>query len=55
MPEEDMYRTFNMGIGMIAVVEADRGEAVAEALRKEGEEVYEIGKIVPGSGRAQIR
>jgi len=55
VPEEDMYRTFNMGIGMIAVVEADQGEAMAGALRKDGEEVYEIGKIVTGSGRVQIR
>jgi phosphoribosylformylglycinamidine cyclo-ligase len=48
MPE--LLKTFNCGIGMIAVVAADRAGAVADLLRAEGEGVYELGRIVPGDG-----
>lgn len=44
-PEADMRRTFNLGIGMIAIVaDADAG-AVSEALRAAGETVFRIGEV----------
>ncbi|KAI1429398.1 phosphoribosylamine--glycine ligase [Xylaria sp. FL1777] len=46
----EMARTFNTGIGMVAVVAAADAEQVAQTLRDEGETVYTIGKLV---GRAQ--
>ena len=48
MPE--LLKTFNCGIGMIAVVAASEAEALATLLRAEGETVYQIGRIVPGAG-----
>ncbi len=46
--EYEMYRTFNMGIGMIAVVsEADAERAMA-VLAENGEIPYRIGTIVAG-------
>jgi len=48
MPE--LLKTFNCGIGMIAVVAADRAGALTELLRSEGETVYALGHIVPGEG-----
>ena len=48
MPE--LLKTFNCGIGMIAVVAADRAEALADLLRASGETVYTLGHIVPGEG-----
>ncbi len=48
MPE--LLKTFNCGIGMIAVVAADRAEALTELLAREGETVYTLGRIVPGDG-----
>lgn len=45
--EEEMFRVFNMGIGMILVVgERDSG-AVASVLHDSGETVYEIGFVAP--------
>jgi len=35
---------------MIAVVAADRAEALTELLRADGETVYALGQIVPGEG-----
>jgi phosphoribosylformylglycinamidine cyclo-ligase len=47
--EAEMYRTFNMGIGMILVV-SDRNVPVLEKhLSSLGEPVYEIGSIVRGN------
>jgi phosphoribosylformylglycinamidine cyclo-ligase len=50
----EMMKTFNCGIGMVAVVPADRSEEAAALLRGEGEEVHEIGRIVdrPAGGEA---
>ena len=42
----EMLRTFNCGIGMIAVVPADKAEAVMAVLAREGETVCRLGRIV---------
>ncbi|USU09101.1 phosphoribosylformylglycinamidine cyclo-ligase [Sphingomonadaceae bacterium OTU29MARTA1] len=52
---EEMARTFNCGIGMAVVVEADRADAVATALRAAGETVHAIGRIEPGPRGCTVR
>jgi phosphoribosylformylglycinamidine cyclo-ligase len=51
--EDEMFRVFNCGIGMVAVVAREDAKRAAEALRSEGETVYEIGAIEKGAGEAQ--
>ena len=46
----EMYRTFNMGIGMILIVDQKDVDQVKENLASRGEAVYEIGRIVSGDG-----
>jgi len=46
--EDQMYRTFNMGIGMVMVVAADRVFRITKELEALGEIVYTIGKIAEG-------
>jgi phosphoribosylformylglycinamidine cyclo-ligase len=55
--EAEMLRTFNCGIGMIAVVPQERADAVADALRREGERPVLIGEAIAHSAgeRVQIR
>ena len=45
---KEMYRTFNMGVGMVLVVDAAEADAVRAHLREAGEVFYELGKVVPG-------
>lgn len=42
----EMARTFNCGIGMVAVATADRAAALAEIFEAAGERVFQIGRIV---------
>jgi len=49
----EMLRTFNCGVGMIAVVPAEKVEAVSAVLAREGESVFPLGRMVArGEGDA---
>jgi phosphoribosylformylglycinamidine cyclo-ligase len=52
VPRDDVYRAFNMGIGLVVVVVAD---AVPSAKTATGGEALVIGEIVPGEGRVDLR
>ncbi len=45
-----MLRTFNCGLGMIAVVAQKDAATVAKALTDAGESVHEVGVIEPAPG-----
>ncbi|MEM7627215.1 MAG: phosphoribosylformylglycinamidine cyclo-ligase [Planctomycetota bacterium] len=49
--DDEMMRVFNMGIGYTLIVRPHFAEAVADKLRRAGETVVTLGKIVPGRGR----
>lgn len=46
VPEDDMRRTFNLGIGLIAVVPSERAGQTMDRLRSAGERPILIGEIV---------
>ena len=45
----EMLRTFNCGIGMIAIVPPAKADAVEAVLRQEGETVVRLGEVVPSA------
>ena len=49
----EMYRTFNMGIGMAVVVSKKDGEKAVRLLNKLGEEALVIGKV--GKAKAEVK
>lgn len=54
IPEMDMYNTFNMGIGMIVAVDADKADAAVACLEAAGEKAYIIGELAEGSKDVEI-
>lgn len=46
--DEAMYNTFNMGIGMMLVVDPSDADKTIEAIKAAGENAYVIGEIVEG-------
>jgi phosphoribosylformylglycinamidine cyclo-ligase len=49
---EEMFRVFNMGIGMVAVVAPGSLVEVSRSLSQAGQRALPIGRIVPAPGRA---
>ena len=50
LDDAEMLRTFNCGIGMVAIAARDRADAVIAALTDAGEEPIRIGDVEPGRG-----
>jgi phosphoribosylformylglycinamidine cyclo-ligase len=47
--DAEMFRTFNMGVGMIIVCAAQDAEAIKSHLQARGEACYEIGRVTEGN------
>jgi phosphoribosylformylglycinamidine cyclo-ligase len=48
IPSHEMFRTFNMGIGMVLVVPSEKFKKVQQVLDRAGEKAYTIGRVVRG-------
>ncbi|MEX0841299.1 MAG: phosphoribosylformylglycinamidine cyclo-ligase, partial [Xanthobacteraceae bacterium] len=53
--QDEMLRTFNCGIGMIAVVAKKDAAAVSAVLQREGETVVQLGEVAAANGGPQVR
>jgi len=52
--EAEMFRTFNMGVGMVIVCESEHQQALATHLSGLGERCFEIGRVVHGAGEVHL-
>jgi len=48
IPERDMFNTFNMGVGMIVVVDKNDADKALRSLKASGEDAYILGELVEG-------
>jgi phosphoribosylformylglycinamidine cyclo-ligase len=48
IPQEEMLRTFNMGLGMLLVVPAKKFKKTQTVLERAGEKFYTVGRIIKG-------
>jgi phosphoribosylformylglycinamidine cyclo-ligase len=54
VPDPEMFRTFNMGIGLVIVVPAEQAPALAHRLNSAGESAYIIGNVHRGVHEVDI-
>jgi len=54
VPDAELYQVFNMGIGMVSIVSADKAEAVLKFIRAQKHKAWLIGEVVKGHGEAKV-
>ena len=54
VPRDEMYRVFNMGIGMVIVVARAQVLPVLKTLSRLGEKPSVVGQVVRGAGEVSI-
>jgi phosphoribosylformylglycinamidine cyclo-ligase len=52
--EAELYQVFNMGIGMVVIVEADAAKAVLKMIKGAKMKAWPIGEVVKGTGRTRM-
>jgi phosphoribosylformylglycinamidine cyclo-ligase len=54
-PEEELYRTFNMGVGMVLCVASGETDSIRETLSESGADNWRIGEVLSGEkGRPPV-
>ncbi len=54
VPDQEMFRTFNMGVGMVLFVNRDAAHGIVQKLHQAGESAAVIGEIQKGAHDVQI-
>ena len=54
VPEGELYQVFNMGVGMVIIVAADKADAVLKAIKAEQHAAWVIGGVVKGCGKSRV-
>jgi phosphoribosylformylglycinamidine cyclo-ligase len=55
VPDEELYQVFNMGIGMVVMVSADKADAVLKFIRAQKHKAWLIGEVVKGKGETIVQ
>ncbi len=53
--DAEMEKTFNLGLGMVCVVPAERAAEAVAMLQAQGEQAFMVGKVTEGSGVRVVR
>lgn len=52
--EEEMWRVFNLGIGLALIVSREEADKASHILEKEGEKVNVIGEVIEGGRKVLL-
>jgi phosphoribosylformylglycinamidine cyclo-ligase len=55
VPAAEMDRTFNLGVGMCAVVAGEAADQALGVLRERGQDAWVLGEIIAGTGEARFK
>lgn len=54
VPDAEMFRAFNMGVGMIVATDESGADAVCASARRVGIAAWQLGSLVKGTGRVRL-
>jgi phosphoribosylformylglycinamidine cyclo-ligase len=54
VPTDEMFRTFNMGVGMVVITKPADADAVIDSARDAGLSAWKLGRVVRGSGKVNL-
>ncbi len=54
VPDDELYQVFNMGIGFVAIVSAEKANDVLKFIRAQKHKSWIIGEVVKGKGEARV-
>jgi len=54
VPRDEMWRAFNMGVGMIVITDAAGVRTVMQSTAAQGIPAWEMGTVIPGSGSVRM-
>jgi phosphoribosylformylglycinamidine cyclo-ligase len=54
VPDDELYQVFNMGIGMVSIISADKADAVLKFIHAQKHKAWIIGEVVNGKGVARV-
>jgi phosphoribosylformylglycinamidine cyclo-ligase len=54
VPDDELYQVFNMGVGMVSIVVAEKANDVLEFIRAQQHKAWVIGEVVKGKGVARV-
>jgi phosphoribosylformylglycinamidine cyclo-ligase len=54
VPDAELYQVFNMGIGMVSIVSAEKANDVLKFIKSQKHKAWIIGEVVKGSGIARV-
>jgi len=54
VPDDELYQVFNMGIGMVTIVAAEKADAVLKFIKAQKHKAWVIGEVVKGGGEARV-
>ena len=55
VPDDELYQVFNMGIGMVTIVAAEKAEAVLKFIKSQKHKAWVIGEVVKGKSEARVK
>ena len=51
---EEMFRAFNMGVGMVVICAPSDGETIVRAAQSEGVRAWRLGRVIQGTGQVVL-
>ncbi|MGH7976781.1 MAG: AIR synthase-related protein [Limisphaerales bacterium] len=54
VPDAELYQVFNMGIGFVAIVSAEKANDILKFIRAQKHDAWLVGEVVKGKGETRV-